>query len=158
MFNKKRKRIKQLLERVAVEEMKRREALAKVDELQRENERLVMRAEAGDQEIRQQIRRIQELGKFYRTEEPAGVIEAVTVEPEDLVFRKMLPDRPTSEILNNNKHIILAQIVNRLIDQGYVQFITTEDPKDRRQAIQARLFVIPWDKMVTDRVCVIYDR
>ena len=158
MFNKKRKRIEQLLERVAVEEMKRREALAKVDELKRENERLVMNLEAGDQEIRQQIMRIQELGKFYRTEYTPGMTEAVTVEPESLVFRKLLPDRLTSEILNNNKHIILAQIVSRLIDKGYVQFTPTEDPVSKRQAIEAKLFVVPWDKMVTDRVCVFYDR
>lgn len=158
MFNKKRKRIEQLLERVAVEEMKRREALEKVDVLQRDNERLVMSLEAADQEIRQQIMRIQELGKFYRTESAPGMIEAVTVEPEKLVFRKMLPGRLTIEILNNNKYIILSQIVSRLIDKGYVQFITTEDPVSKRQAIDAKLFVVPWDKMVTDRVCVFYDR
>lgn len=151
MFNRKKKQIEHLQLEIA-------KGAAREAEYFRRNNELQLRVEAADQEIRQQIMRIQELGKFYRTEEGTGVTEAVIVEPEDLVFRKMLPDRPTSEILNNNKHIILAQIVSRLIDQGYVQFITTEDPKDRRQAIQARLFVIPWDKMVTDRVCVFYDR
>lgn len=151
MFNRKKKQIEDLQLEIA-------KGAVREAEYSRRNNELLLRVEAADQEIRQQIMRIQELGKFYRTEEPTGVTEVVTVEPEDLVFRKMLPDRPTSEILNNNKHIILAQIVDRLIDQGYVQFITTEDPKDRRQAIQARLFVVPWDKMVTDRVCVFYDR
>lgn len=151
MFNRKKKQIEHLQLEIA-------KGAAREAEYFRRNNELQLQVEAADQEIRQQIMRIQELGKFYRTEEPTGVTEAVIVEPEDLVFRKMLPDRPTNEILNNNKHIILAQIVSRLIDQGYVQFITTEDPKDRRQAIQARLFVIPWDKMVTDRVCVFYDR
>ena len=151
MFNRKKKQIEHLQLELAKGAAREAEYFRRNNELQRQ-------VEAADQEIRQQIMRIQELGKFYRTEEPTGVTEAVIVEPENLVFRKMLPDRPTSEILNNNKHIILAQIVSRLIDQGYVQFITTEDPKDRRQAIQARLFVIPWDKMVTDRVCVFYDR
>ena len=151
MFNRKKKQIEHLQLEIA-------KGAAREAEYFRRNNELQLRVEAADQEIRQQIMRIQELGKFYRTEEGTGVTEAVIVKPEDLVFRKMLPDRPTSEILNNNKHIILAQIVSRLIDQGYVQFITTEDPKDRRQAIQARLFVIPWDKMVTDRVCVFYDR
>ena len=151
MFNRKKKTIEHLQLEIAKGAAREAEYFKRNNELQRQ-------VEAADQEIRNQIKRINELGKFYRTEEPTGMITAVTVEPEDLVFRKMLPDRPTSEILNNNKHIILAQIVNRLIDQGYVQFITTEDPKAMRQAIQARLFVIPWDKMVTDRVCVFYDR
>lgn len=151
MFNRKKKQIEHLQLEIA-------KGAAREAEYFRRNNELQLRVEAADQEIRQQIMRIQELGKFYRTEEGTGVTEAVIVKPEDLVFRKMLPDRPTSEILNNNKHIILAQIVSRLIDQGYVQFITTEDPKDRRQAIEARLFVVPWDKMVTDRVCAFYDR
>ena len=151
MFNRKKKQIEHLQLEIA-------KGAVREAEYSRRNNELLLQVEAANQEIRQQIMRIQELGKFYRTEEPTGVIEAVTVNPEDLVFRKMLPDRPTSEILNNNKHIILAQIVNRLIDKGYVQFTTTEDPVSKRQAIEARLFVVPWDKMVTDRVCVFYDR
>ena len=151
MFNRKKKQIEDLQLEIA-------KGAAREAEYFRRNNELQLQVEAGDQEIRQQIMRIQELGKFYRTEEGTGVTEAVIVKPEDLVFRKMLPDRPTSEILNNNKHIILAQIVSRLIDKGYVQFITTEDPVSKRQAIEAKLFVVPWDKMVTDRVCVFYDR
>ena len=151
MFNRKKKQIEDLQLEIA-------KGAAREAEYFRRNNELQLRVEAGDQEIRQQIMRIQELGKFYRTEYTSGMTEAVTVEPEKLVFRKVLPDRLTSEILNNNKHIILAQIVNRLIDKGYVQFITTEDPVSKRQAIEARLFVVPWDKMVTDRVCVFYDR
>lgn len=151
MFNRKKKQIEDLQLEIA-------KGAAREAEYFRRNNELQLRVEAGDQEIRQQIMRIQELGKFYRTEYTSGMTEAVTVEPEKLVFRKVLPDRLTSEILNNNKHIILAQIVNRLIDKGYVQFITTEDPVSKRQAIEAKLFVVPWDKMVTDRVCVFYDR
>lgn len=151
MFNRKKKQIEHLQLEIA-------KGVAREAEYFRRNNELQRQVAAANQEILQQIKRINELGKFYRTEEPTGVTEAVTVKPENLVFRKMLPDRPTSEILNNNKHIILAQIVNRLIDKGYVQFTTTEDPVSKRQAIEAKLFVVPWDKMVTDRVCVFYDR
>jgi len=151
MFNRKKKQIEDLQMEIA------KGAVREAEYFRRNNE-LQLLVDSGNEEIRQQIMRIHELGKFYRTEESTGMTEAVIVKPEDLVFRKMLPDRPTSEILNNNKHIILAQIVNRLIDKGYVQFTTTEDPVSKRQAIEAKLFVVPWDKMVTDRVCVFYDR
>lgn len=152
MFNRKKKQIEDLQLEIA-------KGAAREAEYFRQNNELQRQVAAANREILQQIKRINELGKFYKTEEPTtGVTEAVIVKPEDLVFRKMLPDKPTSEILNNNKHIILAQIVNRLIDKGYVQFTTTEDPVSKRQAIEAKLFVIPWDKMVTDRVCVFYDR
>lgn len=118
--------------------------------LEEENKDLVQKVdkEYGMRQILEM--RIRDLGTEFETPEgDGGILKVVHAEAEQMATACRLSDRERFD--RNMKQMMAEKLAQQLIDNNYVQFIDKEmekfgQPVPGMRTVEAKMFVIPWDK------------
>ena len=164
MFNRKKKEIARLRaqlqdteDRLACSRETNGKLAAENEQLSRKISTEETKSESLRSELEYQIRRIQDLGKYYETpEETGGALDVVSIDLLDINVGAVSPDRMVGDVLNHFRRHVLVQIADALVSKALVQFKVEEDPRRMQSRLTARLYAAPWDKVANGRNHVVY--
>ena len=142
------------------------EAKAKAELLEAENQKKgiemqQLRRELDDEAGRRKIteQRIRDLGSEYETpEDSCGALKVVKAEAEQVAAATRILMHESAD--KNTQRMLAEKLAMQLIENNYVQFIDRgpDIPADplamRTNVIEARMFVIPWDKTGPKRIII----
>ena len=137
----------------------RRELKKEIKRLRTENERRgmeIMRQTEYKKVIEDKYNalfcRFADLGAYAQDLRLGDPIKAIEVKPVPFGAWAAVCDS-ADEIIKEAQHMLAENLVSGLIDGGYIRFTCGEnDPVYGFTYVGAKLYVIPWERMVTDRV------
>lgn len=142
-----------------LDEAKAKAELMEADNQKKEIEMQQLRRELDDEAGHRKIteQRLRDLGSEYETpEESGGVMKVVRAEAEQVAAAGRVS---MWDPFDRNMQVNMAEkLALQLIENNYVQFINRgTEPLDGRmgtRVIEAKMFVIPWDKTGPKRIAI----